>query len=211
MNEENTSQPAPQPMASGTKGSNKVLLIIIGVVVLVAIAAGAWYKFGRKSGVVVTEDGKTVKYTTDDKSTTLSDDEGTLTMGEDVSLPKDFPKNTPVYSGIKLSSAFYEKDKSSAGYIGTVKKPKDEIINWYRNEYKKLGWQDSLSTPDGLTMKNDTQVSSVVVSLEEGGICNITVSTMNKSELPVTTSTGETDFDAVEAEAQQMMEDLESY
>ncbi len=191
--------------ADGTK--KKVLLITVGALVVLGVGTGGYFAFGKKSGTIVTEDGSRIKYTTDNKTTTLSDEEGTLSVGEEVKLPSDFPGNVPIYPNAKFTSAWSSNKNSvpgddtsdiKAGYTATVRGTLEDINAWFKSEYLKKGWKIDVETKYGLTVSSSTEISGT------------TVSVMDKSEANISTSTGEQDYDKAMEEAQKSVDEMQS-
>jgi len=188
---------------------SKQILIVVGVVLLAAIVVGGWYFYGNKKGTIIGEDGSKIKYTTDGKTTTAKSENGTFATGENVKIPSDFPKNLPVYSGIKLemawSGSMNENDSESenikAGYAGTIAKPCKEVFEWYKTELPKAGWKIDVSLKEGMTLSDDKEICSFTIDGSENS-CDVTLTTMDKTEM----TGGAAEYSNMIKEAEDMKE-----
>jgi len=187
----------------------KNVLIVVGVVLLAAIAVGGWYFYENTRGTVIGEDGSKIKYTTDGKTTTAKSENGTFAAGENVKIPSDFPKNLPVYSGIKLDMAWNgnmdendpESENIKAGYTGTIMKTCKDVSEWYRAELEKLGWKVDVSLNGGMTLSNAKEISSFTTDASENS-CAVTLTVMDKSEV----TGGAAEYSNMTKEAKEMEE-----
>ena len=188
---------------------SKQVLIAAGLILLAIIIAG-WYFYGNRRGVVIGgEDGSKIKYTTDGKTTTVKNENGTFAAGENVKIPSDFPSNLPVYSGIKLEMAWSgnskendpESENIKAGYVGTVAKSCKEVFGWYKTELVKLGWKIDASLKEGMTLSNAKEICSFTAS-ENGNSCDVTLTSMDKTEM----TGGAAEYSNMAKEAKDMEE-----
>jgi hypothetical protein len=188
---------------------SKQILIAIGIILLVAIIIGGWYFYGNKKEIIIGEDGSKIKYTTDGKITTAESENGIFATGENVKIPSNFPKNMPVYSGIKLGMVWNgnmnendsESENIKAGYVGTIAKPCKEIFEWYKTELLKDGWKIDVNMKEGLTLSNDKEICGFTTE-GEGDICDITLTIMDKAEM----TGGAAGYSNVTKEAKEMEE-----
>jgi uncharacterized protein (UPF0333 family) len=192
---------------------SKQVLIIVGIVLLVAIIIAGWYFYKNKRGIIIGEDGSKIKYSTDGKTTTVKNEEGTFAVGEDVKIPSDFPKNMPVYSDIKLEMAWSgsskendpESENIKAGYAGTIARSCEETFEWYKTELTKLGWKIDASLKEGMTLSNAKEICSFTTN-KNGNNCDITLTIMDKTEITNTTSDGEDEYSTMVKESKDMEE-----
>jgi len=164
-----------------SKSGNKNVLIIVAVVILAALVfAGYSYTTKKflftKSGTI---DG--VKYKSDGKETTLSGEEGNLTVGDDVKLPKDFPSNIPVHPKGKITLVS-SKSPEATWIALEVKDSLSNVKNWYKTESVKKGWKIWAEDDAMLTLTGEKVGASVIFS-EDNGVTLVSLTTMKLEDI----------------------------
>jgi len=136
-------------------------------------------------GTVVQKEPDGTTITTDLASGTQTfstSENGDITAGENLSIPKDFPKNIPVYSKGKITmiSSNTKDHYLSMEISGGCQAVKD----WYLAEVKKLGWSvvgdNSAPQISSLALTNATEGGTVSFLLEEK-TCLLNFSTIRHS------------------------------
>ncbi len=152
-------------MPAATLGSkNKMWYIIGGIIVLVLLG---W--FFTRGGGMLGPAGVDVDRNMDG-SATYSNEEGTVTVGGG-SLPDNWPSDAPpVYSGgtIQYSGASNpQTSKAGAAVVYTAKASVQSVIDYYRTELSKAGWNlEATATMGGATVfsaKKDTRTIGIYV------------------------------------------------
>jgi hypothetical protein len=100
---------------------------------------------GKATGgkVDIQNDGNTVTYK-DNKTG------GSVSFGDDVKLPSDFPKNVPIYPNAKIGGVTVSKEGNpSAWAVYSSTDEVKQVTDWYEQQAKDNGWkQDSSLTMD---------------------------------------------------------------
>jgi len=93
-----------------------------------------------KNGNKVTVDGKNGKLKIKNKK-----GEGQAEFGDNVKLPKDFPKDIPIYKGAKINTAITTKNDSGTSKMVTfeVKSSLQKITDFYQKELNNSGYRIS--------------------------------------------------------------------
>lgn len=186
---DNETSPVSAPASSAGSGgkSNKTLMIVIIVVAVIVLAGLAWYFLIYHRTVTVTgDDGNTVTYTKNGDSATVSNASGDYTVGTNVSVPSNFPKDIPFYAKVNVTSVITAND--DFGYTATSNDAVATIIAWYKSELVKDGWTIDIELPTGLNIsKGDL---SGGVNVLQGTPTNISFSTMKKTAIPYTDADG---------------------
>jgi hypothetical protein len=60
----------------------------------------------------------------------------TYSMGENVKIPDDFPKDVPVYPGAKVMTAIITGADGGASLTMTTSDPVDKVSAWYQDQLK---------------------------------------------------------------------------
>ena len=124
------------------------------------------------------KDGKTAKIQMggDDDSFSMNIEGGEggvqMKVGKDATIPEDFPKDVPMYKGIKLNLS----QSSDDGHIvsGTVTDDMDTVAAFFKEQAAKQGWEEEgtfSTTGEGamtmLSYKKGERTLSVTVSLQD--------------------------------------------
>jgi hypothetical protein len=151
----------------------------------------------QKVGQVVTEGivnqatGGKVKLDENNNTVSFTDDQngGSVAFGDNVSIPKDFPKDAPIYPGAKAMGVVMSRsgDNSSSA---TLKSNDDvkTVIAWYAT---KLGsWkQDASFSSDGTEIRSYSNAGAKFALTVAPGDNN-SGSTLSLVYTPAATSTG---------------------
>lgn len=93
------------------------------------------------------------------------DGEFKMIVGEDVALPKDFPKDVFVYPGGKLESAMQMPQGFSLGMLS--KDNKKKIVDAYQDTMQSRGWKLQttmmMDTQSIMMYEKDDRVVSIIV------------------------------------------------
>jgi len=164
--------------------NNKTLLIVVGAVVLLAIAG-----FALKSLVLTNNDNAIEKaiYTasngdvsvdanTKDNSVTVSDKEGnTTTLTTNEELPEDFPSYIPLYTSQTIESS-YRIDAPEGGTNWSVTAESDDdaatIKNFFVDNLSDWTKTDELFINGGYTLvftKDENTTLSLTISPNDSG------------------------------------------
>ncbi|HSW47457.1 MAG TPA: hypothetical protein VLG67_00075 [Candidatus Saccharimonadales bacterium] len=133
---------AVKPSTPAAKKSSPWVKVIIALVVVFAIGfivmfAGAMF-VGYKVAHNLKQNG--VQYNATDKSFTFKDKNGNTAMvGAGATLPKDFPKDFPIYPGAKVISAITVTNAESITF-DLNGKDATEVAKWYDQKLTRAGW-----------------------------------------------------------------------
>ena len=146
-----------------------IVLVVLGVVSTIVmkffakkigtimIQSAIESKTGMKTNIEDLEKGK---MTITDKKTGASIDIGSN------KIPDSFPKDFPIYSGMKLLSSMSGSDKAkSAGYWLTFSTPDsfDTVTTYYKSSLSKNGWKETATYSAG-----DTSTTTVTKGIYSG-------------------------------------------
>lgn len=139
-------------------GGKKNLLLLLAVIMVFAFAGCSltdklMNKAGEKIGEKIVEKATNSEIDTTNNSITINTNEGTASFGEDLSLPKDFPSDVPVFekanvvssSSTASDNSFYITMLASDDYIS--------VDDYYSSELEAQGWtidNSSSYNTDGL-------------------------------------------------------------
>jgi hypothetical protein len=72
---------------------------------------------------------------------------GNVTLfGENVTIPDDFPKDVPLYPGVKVTSVVMEKTGDKPSSLGLkMTDDVDKVVTWYAKTLKEQGWSEKSS------------------------------------------------------------------
>ncbi|MEI7741925.1 MAG: hypothetical protein WCJ29_05510 [bacterium] len=121
---------------------------------LVAIALGSLvlFGFGCKSpsqmiaekateGYINSQLGDKGKVDLSGNNLNFENGENRVAYGENVSLPKDFPTDIPVYTGLKINMATVSKTENAAtSLLATSTDAQSKVSEWYQKELESKGW-----------------------------------------------------------------------
>ena len=161
---------------STPRSKNKMWYVIGGIIVIVLIG---WF-LTRSGGLLGAGAGVDVDQNIDG-SKTYTNDEGTVTVGGG-SLPENWPSDAPgVYSGASIQysgSSNPQTGKAGAAVVYTAKASVKSVIDYYRTELSKAGWNvEATATMGGATVfsaKKDTRTIGVYVVDSGDGSVNVT-------------------------------------
>ncbi len=153
-----------------------------------AVANGA---VGAITGGKVSMDGDNKNFVFKDNKTGSS-----IAVGEDVTIPADFPKDAPRYPGAKAISVSVRNAKpgeNEGGVSAVVLKSTDDVAKvttWYEAQAKSAGWtEDSNTTLGKAEMRQYSKANlklTVLISPSDdqgvGSIATVTFETRNGKE-----------------------------
>jgi hypothetical protein len=128
------------PINQKSGGSNKMLYIIIGILVVIIIAFLMRGSFGSRSvninGMNLDVDKKI------DGSTTIKSDYGTTTVNQN-KLPDNWPTDVPAYASATITTA--GSTNAQAGVEGmevmfNTKDSAQSVLNFYKSGLTSSGW-----------------------------------------------------------------------
>lgn len=187
-----------------SKNSNKKVLIIVGVIIAVVIVlsivgtllAGVFAKKASES-VFEAATGNKLDINKDVGSVTIKGDDGeksTVSTGDNVELPDDFPKFVPIYDGAKLVAANSFRDgegevKSFSLSLTTKDKP-SQVFKYYekaiskKNGYKVLYTSQSagISQVRGMHIAEKMQVGASTLPYDSDGLTTLQLSVIPKED-----------------------------
>lgn len=175
--ESDQSQPTKNPDTDPQKKSNtalKVVLIIVGVLVVLAIAGAAASSFIFSSLIKRATNNGAVSVK-NNSIEVKGKDGNTMSVGENASLPKDFPSDVPIYPGGKVVIASkYDGDKFNATLA--TKDDSNKVGSYYEDELTKNGWssdnQNSYSTSAIQSMNYIKDNRLLIVNITAGSKAN---------------------------------------
>lgn len=139
-------------------------------------------KDGKVVSATVTKDGQTTSITNSENGgMKVTGENGTVTVatGDEAKVPADWPKDIPVYPGIKL-------DMVSGGpgnyvILGTVSDAPEKGVAFYEKALKDGGWTEAMNMkqPGGAMLmfsKDKRSVAVNVAKAEAGTTLGVTVS-----------------------------------
>ncbi len=154
-------------------------LMIVEVMVGMVVLCGC----GKKTVTVPTPDGKmTIDKESGQTTMTIQGDNGqqtTVTAGQKVTIPKDFPSDIPIYSGATPTAVASMPDGQNVSL--EIKDPAAKVFQYYQNELPKKGWkvQATVNTAGGSMVTATKEKQQVIVNvITDNGktIVNLTVS-----------------------------------
>jgi uncharacterized cupredoxin-like copper-binding protein len=123
-------------------------------------------KFGNESASIVSEDGATE-----------------MLMGDAAKIPADFPKDVPVYPGMKLEMTVKNPQDGMFTLTGTSADPLDKIAKFYKGKAAAGGWTEQMSMAQGGQMqmlayeKGGRMISVNIISQDGSTTINLTTGT----------------------------------
>lgn len=131
---------------------------------------------GQATGQKVDVSGQNVTVT--DKKTGES-----VSYGEDVKLPDDFPKDAMIYPGAKIvSSSLSRMNGVSAWAMFTSADPVKTVVDWYAKQMKDKGWKETMNISTNGSEVRSYEKDTLTLSLnaapdeEEKGKTTVVVS-----------------------------------
>lgn len=178
MTEENANVP---PAAAPAK-NNKTLYIIVGVVLAILVLGLLSRGMSMMSaGVIGAATGVDIDQNLDG-SATYSNAEGSVTIGGN-KMPDNWPSDVPgVYAGgtIQYSGASNpQTGQAGSALVYTVKAPGQSVIDFYKSELTKGGWNIEATANTGgamvLSAKKDERTVGMYVVDAGDGTVSVTV------------------------------------
>lgn len=188
------------------KGSKIGLIIAIIAVVLIALAGGVFWFLNNRSGVIKTQDGGLIKYKQKGNEVTTKQGSATLITGDNVSKPKDFPSNIPLYPKATYSS--FLTDNQMYGYTATTSDKAETILAYFKGQVVKAGWKIDLETKNSLNISNDTLAGGIVIA-PNGDKNDINFSSFSKTDAVFTGTDGQQSYDDTIRQAQELQSQAE--
>ncbi|MFA6427356.1 MAG: hypothetical protein WCW16_02835 [Candidatus Magasanikbacteria bacterium] len=152
----------------------KKTLVFAGVLAFIFTASGCGQKTlveNQMERQLEKNLGGDAKVQVDGENVNIQTQQGSLQVGENVSLPQDFPSDVYVIDG-QLMSAM--KNVAGAGFQVVVKSDKSvkDAQELYENKLKEQGWTITasmdLGTASVVSAKKDERVVTVSIGTEEG-------------------------------------------
>lgn len=114
------------------------------------------------SGVLSKATGGKVDVNTDKGQMNFKDNKtgSSVSIGENMDIPDDFPKDVPIYPGAKASSIMTSTSEKTANATLTSGDEATKITKWYEDKFKSEGW-----TEDNSSTINDVEVRSYTKDL----------------------------------------------
>lgn len=197
MDQTPTQQPtgnANSPLSNlpGGLSQKKLLYIVVGVVVLGGLGMLVRGMFSRNAGEFMAE--RAIERATGgnvdvdyrgDNTITYKGKEGSVQVGENASLPSDWPSDVPVISGAKISYSGTSNPatgQSGASVMFTTTKSAAEVAEYYNAELASQGWAIEGTGNFGgtsiVSAKKDSRTVGIsIVSAEETTTVTIGVQT----------------------------------
>jgi hypothetical protein len=178
-----TSESKPKsPVDENPKGGGIPKWVIV-VIIIVAVLYALFYVGGMMIGnAMKNRMGLAgVQMNNDGKSFSIHGKNGeSMQVGENVTLPANFPQSMPMYPGGKLQSAVDAKEAQSITYFVKGADMKT-VAYWYRKELPKNGWTNELDKMDGgfIPVKNG-YLSGVIAIVTKDDTTSVTINISSK-------------------------------
>lgn len=127
--------------------------------------------------ITTKEEGKTSTITTSDQGGTIqvTGEKGTatMTMGDQAKVPDGWPKEVPVYAGLKIELAQADQGANAFTVAGSSPDAYDKVAAFYEKTFKDAGWSESLNMkqPDSIMLsygKDNRQAVITATKTETG-------------------------------------------
>ena len=92
-----------------------------------------------------TADNKSVSYTAQNGSFSMTQGGVKMTSGEGATLPEGFPKDVPVYAGSKITMAMADNDQHSYSVAGETKDALQTVADKSKKDLLANGWKEQQS------------------------------------------------------------------
>jgi len=128
---------------------------------------------GVKADVNLNSDGGVSTYNA------TTPDGTTMSAGENVKLPDDFPKDVPAFEGWKIQVVTGMVEKKMFNVMAVANKPLEAVAEFYKKELAAQGWKETTSTNVPGMMrtaeyeKDNRAVAVMISSSEEGTLINL--------------------------------------
>ena len=165
------------------KGKQKA--IMIGVIVMVALAGLGWFmtrsnERATEKAIESATGGKVDVDLKNDKVSVKSED-GESTIGQNVSVPSDWPEDVMVYKGIKQSNIVASTTDKKGGFSVslTTKDSAETVKNTYDEALANNGWAISgeWAVQGGIviTATKDTRNLSITIGTGADNLTSVTI------------------------------------
>lgn len=154
-----------EPISKGNNTALKVILIIIGVITVLSIAAFAAIGWAGRTFIDRVSDSVEVN----EESVRIGNDENGVEISGGEELPDDFPATIPIYepSELQSSSRFRQNEEVvwSANFSSDI--PIDEVGDYYEFILAEDGWEivNVFETDDMLNISATNAVAELNVQL----------------------------------------------
>lgn len=148
---EQSEQQTPPPASEGQKKALKIILIVVGVFVLLAILGVALLGvFGAKIGKEIVEEATNTEISQDDGSYKVETEDGSLEFGS-AEIPEDFPQSVAIYtpSTATTSSSMGTQDGNTWTVGFTTQDSVDQVYDFYKSELTVSGWEQQSTYQSG--------------------------------------------------------------
>ncbi len=134
-------------------------------------------KDGKVTAIETQGEGENMRMTMSETGGTMnvSAESGgmVMTMGDDAKIPAEFPKDFPVYAGLKLSMAHSDSASGTFMVQGATPDALDKVAEFYVKGMKDNGWTETMNMTQpemrNLTYTKDTRSANVTLSKKDAG------------------------------------------
>lgn len=119
-------------------------------------------------------DGQDVKVNiqSGDETMVVESKDGSFATGENVAIPENFPKDVPVYKGLKPTMSSTMGGEGSFMLSGTIEDSPDDAATYYSREAAANGWTETtkISQPQMIMLayEKDDRAMTIMSSSEAG-------------------------------------------
>lgn len=162
---------APTPQPPKKSSALKWILIIILIIVIIIILgfAGCWF-VGRKAVRTLQEEAEKVTgYIPEEIEIPGITPEKIIEEIEEVTIPEEFPKDFPIYTGAKVESS-----GNYMGMLSVVLSTSDsasKVFSWYKDEIPKADYEVSfeMDTTEGksIGVEGNEYAGQIIITEEE--------------------------------------------
>lgn len=175
MNEMQTQQPAPS-----SSSNNKTIIIIVSVVIVVGLLGmfgrGFFGKNATERAIERATGGNVDVDYNGNNTATYKTNDGSVSVGENVSLPSSWPSDVSIMRGAKINYAVSSNPSTGsdgAGVMYSTTKSASEVIAYYKIELPKQGWtignEVTMAGASMLSATKDKRSMSVSVGGDASG------------------------------------------
>ncbi|MDN5819342.1 MAG: hypothetical protein L0H36_02060 [bacterium] len=188
---------APEPAAANNKKVIKIVLIVVGAVIVLAIigsiASAFLIKKGTESFINTVTDGK-AQVDSDKGEVTIKGEDGSqmTTRTTDAEIPEGYPESdVPVYKNadIKTATDMNIDDSSSYTMSLTTRDSAAQVMKFYKAELSGGGWKRTYSTnSSGTSMASYSNKSKNMTAIigstndKDGGDTTISLTVRTSEE-----------------------------
>lgn len=94
--------------------------------------------------------------------------ESEVSVGGNVEVPKNFPEDVPIYTGLKLNTS--AQDKETATVRGVTSDSVEKVVDFYKSRLEAKGWTEDMVVSQGgkepmtmLTYSKDDRSASIMI------------------------------------------------